>query len=123
MRAEIKAAEDAPADFWAATGYRVLGPRAIRADRLEALARSLRKLSAQGEFTATTELRALAGCDGAALESVLRALGYRARQDENSVTFSVPDRKAKPRTRRGKARPKANADSPFAGLKKLVTRK
>ena len=120
---ETLAATDAPAEFWAATGYRVLGPRAIRADRLEALVRTLRKLADQGQFTATTELTALAGCDGVAFESVLGALGYRAHQDADSVTFRAPDRNAKPKTRRGKAKPKANADSPFADLKKLVTRR
>ncbi|MBE9554984.1 MAG: hypothetical protein IMF05_16080 [Proteobacteria bacterium] len=120
---ETMAATDAPADFWAAVGYRVLGTRAIRADRLEALARTLRKLAAQGEFTATAELRALAGCEGAAFESVLSALGYRARQGEDGISFRKPARKAKPNTRRGKRKPKANEDSPFADLKKLVLRK
>jgi ATP-dependent RNA helicase SUPV3L1/SUV3 len=120
---ETLAAADAPAEFWAAAGYRVLGPRAIRADRLEALARTLRKLSAQGEFMATAELETMAGCDGVAFESVLGALGYRARQDEDGISFRAPDRKARPKTRRGVAKPKANADSPFADLKKLVTRK
>ena len=120
---ETLAAADAPADFWTAAGYRVVGTRAIRADRLEALARALRKLSAQGEFTATAELRALAGCDGAAFESVLGALGYRARQDDDGVAFRKPDRQAKDKARRGGRKPKANADSPFADLKKLVSRK
>jgi ATP-dependent RNA helicase SUPV3L1/SUV3 len=120
---ETLAAADAPAEFWAAAGYRVLGPRAIRADRLEALARTLRKLSAQGAFAATADLQALAGCEGAAFESVAGALGYRARQDDDGVTFRLPARNAKPKTRRGKRKPKADADSPFADLKKLVSRK
>ena len=120
---ETLAAADAPAEFWAAAGYRVLGPRAIRADRLEALARALRKLSAQGEFTATAELQALAGCDSAAFESVLGALGYRARQGKDGVAFRKPARQAKGAARRGGRKPKANADSPFADLKKLVSGK
>ena len=120
---ETLAAADAPAEFWAATGYHITGTRAIRADRLETLSRILRKLSAQGEFMATAELQALAGCEGAAFESVASALGYRARQGEDGVTFRLPARPAKQKARRGKPKPKANEDSPFAELKKLVARK
>jgi len=120
---ETLAAADAPAEFWAATGYRVLGTRAIRADRLEALARALHKLAGQDEFMATAELQALAGCDGAAFESVAGGLGYRARQGGDGVAFRKPARPAKQKARRGKRKPAANPDSPFADLKKLVARK
>jgi ATP-dependent RNA helicase SUPV3L1/SUV3 len=114
-------AADAPSDFWAAIGYTVLGPRAIRADRLERLARELRKLSAQGEFAAPAQLQALAGCEGPAFESVLGALGYRARQGGDGVTFRLPARRPKHKARRGRRKSKANSDSPFAGLQKLVS--
>ncbi len=120
---ETLAAADAPMEFWTVTGYRVLGPQAIRVDRLEALARSLRKLAAQGEFAATAELQALAGCDGAAFESVAGALGYRGREDRDGVTFRAPARRPKHKARRGKRKPETNADSPFAELKNLVARK
>jgi ATP-dependent RNA helicase SUPV3L1/SUV3 len=117
------AAVDATHDFWAAIGYTVVGPRAIRADRLEALARELRKLSAQGEFAATAQLQALTGCEGPAFESVLGALGYRARQGEDGVTFRLPARRPKHKARRGRRKGKPNVDSPFADLQKLVSGK
>jgi ATP-dependent RNA helicase SUPV3L1/SUV3 len=120
---ETMIAADAPAEFWSAVGYGVRGARAIRADRLEVLARALRKLADQGEFAATAELQALAGCEGAAFESVASALGYRARHDGDSVTFRKPARPAKQKARQGKRKDRANADSPFADLKKLVARK
>ncbi len=120
---ETLVAADAPMEFWTVTGYRVLGPQAIRVDRLEALARSLRKLAAQGEFAATAELQVLAGCEGAAFESVAGALGYRSREDGDGVTFRAPARRPKHKARRGKRKPEANAESPFAELKNLVARK
>jgi ATP-dependent RNA helicase SUPV3L1/SUV3 len=116
-------AAEAPADFWAAIGYRPLGPRAIRADRLETLARALRKLASQGEFAETEDLRTLTGCEGPDFEAVLGALGYRSRPGENGVVFRLPKKPAGQKGRRRGRKPKPNADSPFADLKKLVSGK
>jgi len=116
-------ASDAPASFWAVTGYRVMGARAIRADRAEVLSLTLRKRAAKGGFEATAELMALAGCDGAGFESVVRALGYRATQGPDGGTRFERAARTAAKAHRGKRRRTAPADSPFAELRKLVDRR
>jgi len=116
-------ASDAPAGFWAVTGYRVMGARAIRADRAEALALVLRKRARQGGFQATAELEDLAGCDGAAFESVVRAMGYRVAEGPDGAAGFEQASKTSARTHRGKRGRKPRADSPFAELRKLVDRR
>ncbi|UCH73537.1 MAG: disulfide oxidoreductase [Rhodospirillales bacterium] len=118
----IRPQTDAPAGFWAATGYRVVGARAIRADRLEALALALRKRARQGPFEATVDLTTLAGCDGAAFESVVRALGYRASDESDGTSFTAAPKAEKTPRRKRRRRRKAGSDSPFAELRKLVDR-
>ncbi len=121
---ETLPASDAPAGFWAVAGYHVTGARALRADRAETLALALRKRARQGGFQATAELTALAGCDGAAFESVVRALGYRAIAGADGTSFEAAARAAaKPPRRRGRRRRKTRADSPFAELRKLVDKR
>jgi ATP-dependent RNA helicase SUPV3L1/SUV3 len=121
---ETLPASEAPAGFWAATGYRIMGARALRADRAEALSLALRKRARQGGFQATVELTALAGCEDAAFESVARALGYRAVQGADGTSFETAARTPVKKPR-GKARRKrrAPADSPFAELRKLVDKR
>jgi ATP-dependent RNA helicase SUPV3L1/SUV3 len=121
---ETLPASEAPAGFWAATGYRIMGARALRADRAEALSLALRKRARQGGFQATVELTALAGCEDAAFESVARALGYRAIQGADGTSFETAARTPVKKPR-GKARRKrrAPADSPFAELRKLVDKR
>jgi hypothetical protein len=97
---------------------------AVRADRLEALSLALRKRARQGEFQATVALESLAGCDGAAFESVARALGYRVGQGEGGTVFRAGGKAAakKPR-KKARRKPRVDADSPFAELRKLVDRR
>jgi ATP-dependent RNA helicase SUPV3L1/SUV3 len=116
-------ASGAPAGFWTVTGYRVMGARALRADRAEALSLALRKRARQGGFQATAELTALAGCDGAAFESVVRALGYRATEGPDGGASFEPAARAAAKAPRGRHRRKSQADSPFAELRKLVERR
>jgi ATP-dependent RNA helicase SUPV3L1/SUV3 len=104
---------------YAAMGYRVLGRRVLRVDRVERLAAAARKLARQGPFAASPELAALAHADVAELALMLPSLGYRAVLDTEggAVTFHTRDRRsAKPRARRPRGKP---ADSPFAKLREL----
>ncbi|MDH3229051.1 MAG: helicase-related protein [Alphaproteobacteria bacterium] len=121
---ETLAGADAPAGFWAVTGYCVMGARALRVDRAEALSLALRKRARQGGFQATAELTALAGCEGAAFESVVRALGYRAAEGDGGTRFEAAAKGAakKPR-RRTRRKRKTQVDSPFAELRKLVDKR
>jgi ATP-dependent RNA helicase SUPV3L1/SUV3 len=98
--------------IYEAMGYRVLGPRVLRVDRVERLAMAARRLARQGPFAPAPELITIAGCRKNELAGVLAALGYRAVMDASGVTFHARRRPqpAKPR------RPAAPADGPFAKL-------
>ncbi|MDE2228186.1 MAG: disulfide oxidoreductase [Alphaproteobacteria bacterium] len=108
------------APAYAAMGYRVLGPRVLRVDRVEIFAARLRQLAHQGGFAVTPELAALAHCTVDELAAVLPALGYRAARRNDGARFAMrrhPARHRRGEHRRGH-RPEA-ADSPFAKLKEL----
>ncbi len=109
------------APAYAAMGYRVLGPRVLRVDRLETLAARLRHLARQGGFAATPELAALAHCGTDELAAVLPILGYRATRRAGDARFEARRRPARHRRReRRRARPSDNSgSSPFAKLKEL----
>ena len=100
---------------YAAMGYRVVGPRVLRVDRLETFAARLRGLVRQGGFAVTPALAELALCPADELAAVLVALGYRATRHVDGMQFAARHR------RRGRQRPSPGetADSPFAKLKEL----
>jgi len=103
-----------PPGFYAACGYRRLGPRLLRLDQLETLAALVRGLARSGPFAATPELVRAAGGEPGEVAAILVALGYRARPGEAGVRFV-----AKKKGRRAGAKPAAAAqagDSPFAAL-------
>jgi len=99
--------------YWA-MGYRVLGARVLRVDRLEQLAAAARKLARQGPFAATPALASLAGADAAGLAMILPSLGYRAVHENGAVTFHAHGVRRRRERVRGVA-----ADGPFAKLKEL----
>jgi ATP-dependent RNA helicase SUPV3L1/SUV3 len=105
---------------YAAMGYRVLGPRVLRIDRLEMFAARLRGLARQGAFAVTPALAALACCPTDELAAVLLALGYRATQHADGTRFAARCTPARHRRHRNR-RPllPAAGDSPFAKLKEL----
>jgi ATP-dependent RNA helicase SUPV3L1/SUV3 len=95
-------------------GYRVLGPRILRIDKVEALAAAARRLARQGAFGITPELLALANASRHDLAAMLTSFGYRAVHDGSGVTFHPrPARKRIPVAERPRA------DSPFAKLATL----
>jgi ATP-dependent RNA helicase SUPV3L1/SUV3 len=99
---------------YAAMGYRVLGPRVLRVDRVERLAAAARRLGRHGPFAAGPELAVLAGCAVADVAAVLAALGFRAVLGEAGVTFQ-----ARPRRAPAAAVKPAQPDNPFAKLREL----
>ncbi|HUB94692.1 MAG TPA: helicase-related protein [Stellaceae bacterium] len=101
-------------DAYRAMGYRVLGPRALRVDRVEHLAAAARKAARQGSFAATAALASMAGADTEALAQMLPSLGYRAVHAEGGVTFHAQAQ----RRRRERGR-RERTDGPFAKLKEL----
>jgi ATP-dependent RNA helicase SUPV3L1/SUV3 len=111
-----------PPAFYEAIGYRVLGPLALRADRLDRLVTAAAKLARSGPFAAGPELLALAGCRRQDLAPILRALGYRLEAGDGEARFvpAAPKRDGQRRARdRARKRAGTSADSPFAVLKEL----
>ena len=100
-------------------GFAVLGPRVLRADRLERVAAAARRLARQGPFAASAELASLAGAPAAELQALLAAMGYRASAGENgeALFHTRRHRPAAHGKQRRRARP--HKDGPFAKLKEL----
>jgi ATP-dependent RNA helicase SUPV3L1/SUV3 len=138
--APCQPAPRAPRACWAALGYAVTGPVALRYDRLEQLSARLHKEARHGPFAESEALSALAGCSGADFVAVLGRIGFRARPGDGAPSFVAKRRPG----RKGKgARPKAGAsaaprdagangcgagaahdpESPFAALRTLVAAK
>jgi len=101
---------------YAAMGYRVLGPRLLRADKAEKLAAAARRLAHQGAFAPTPELVQLASASPHDLAAMLTSLSYRAVHDESGTTFHAKRAAKRPRDR---AQRHAHPDSPFAKLAAL----
>ncbi len=103
---------ETPDGFYRICGYCPAGRRAVRLDRLEALAGAAAKRHRAGPLAATPELARLVGAPLSELPDILAVLGYRAARDEaGTLTFRPGARRARPRRRRG------NPDSPFAQLR------
>ncbi len=111
----VAAARDAsiPEEAYLAMGYRVLGPRVLRIDKVEQLAATARRLARQGPFGLTPELIAVASASSQDAATMLTTLAYRRAQDQNgAVTF----RPRRPPKKSGDAPPPAHPDNPFAKL-------
>ncbi|NKB59466.1 MAG: disulfide oxidoreductase [Alphaproteobacteria bacterium] len=118
-------AAEASEDVWRFIGYRVLGDRAIRLDSAERLAAAARKRARRGPFSADAEFIALAGCDGAALASVLRGLGYHVDQSDEGTKFRQKKRNGGngKASRGGKSAGPFDPASPFAKLRDMASAK
>ena len=100
------------ADRYAASGYLVAGPLALRAPALERLADAAAGLAEQGPFIPTLHLARLAGCHLDDLSAVLTDIGY----DANDTATGMQMTRSRPKPlRRARARP----GSPFAKLATL----
>ena len=114
---QISARSLRPADeaegrlLWLA-GYRMLGPVALRADRVEQVAAMLAKAEGVAPLAATPAIAAEIGCELDELSAALAALGYRPQQSGAVLTF----RQRKPKPPPAPAPP---SDSPFAQLARL----
>jgi len=112
------ARDELPAAYLDAIGYRPVGPRAIRADRLEALAAALRAKAREGRFGLDGALAGLVGVPLAELADIVAALGYRG-VVEDGVTRFVAKRRPVRRKEARARRPQPStpsADHPFAKL-------
>ncbi|HVA13132.1 MAG TPA: helicase-related protein [Stellaceae bacterium] len=101
-------------EAYRAIGYRVLGPRVLRVDKVETLAAAARRLAREGPFGIVPELLALASASRHDLPAMLTSLGYRAVHDDQGVTFHP-----RPAKKRVATIERPRADSPFAKLAAL----
>ncbi|MBL8699448.1 MAG: disulfide oxidoreductase, partial [Alphaproteobacteria bacterium] len=97
------------------------GPRFVRVDRLERLAREAFRRARNGAFAADPAWAAAIGAPPEQLDGVLRALGLRGSGEGEARLYGL-----KPRARRRHnaeiRREAVDENSPFAGLAKLVRR-
>ncbi|MEQ8229892.1 MAG: helicase-related protein [Rhodospirillales bacterium] len=128
-----------PAAYWEQVGFRRFGKIALRIDMVErvvAKAWALSKAGGKAGFVIEADLLSLAGCSAADMETVLKGLGFRAKEVEGTLRFRPaghtgrPERKAMspkakstPRRKETAAAtpaPRVDPHSPFAKLKDLV---
>jgi ATP-dependent RNA helicase SUPV3L1/SUV3 len=120
-----------PPGFVAAAGFRVIGPRVVRLDMLERIDGVLEQAARIGRAVDETlpELASLLGCSNDEVMAAARALGYltlnhKTTAEDGTTKMRATWRTAKPQRRPEKAKkeakPKVDADSPFARLAALV---
>ncbi|MGE5516394.1 MAG: helicase-related protein [Bacteroidota bacterium] len=109
---------EVPPDYYAAVGYAVLGPRAIRVDMLERFAAEARKLArdAKDGFVPPHTLPSLLGLGADDLAGVLTALGYEPHEVDGTTRWRHPRRRATPH-KPAQRKQQHRADSPFAVLR------
>ena len=107
-----------PVAYFDAIGYRPVGVRAIRADRLEELAVALRTKARDGRFVLDGALAALVGAPAGDLPGIVAALGYRGVVENGVTSFVAKRRPVRRKEARGTppARTPLSADHPFAKL-------
>jgi ATP-dependent RNA helicase SUPV3L1/SUV3 len=66
--------------FYAACGYQVAGPRAVRVDRLDRVAAAASRLSREGPFAIPADFASVLGCPAGEVSAVLAAFGYVERE-------------------------------------------
>lgn len=123
-RVSIPLPPGVPHDFYRACGYQPLGAAGYRIDMLERFAATARKLAREKITILPPENLSILGINAVTGADVLRALGFKARVEENGLVFRLKRRRppgAQP-LHKGKA-PAApvNSDSPFAKLKELMS--
>ncbi len=78
----VPAAKDAVPGFYAMSGYRAAGERAIRIDMLERLADMLRDKDSRGGFEANPDMLSITGMTLEQFADLMAGLGYKAEKGE-----------------------------------------
>jgi ATP-dependent RNA helicase SUPV3L1/SUV3 len=118
-RVSISVLGTADESFYAAIGYPVVGPRAIRVDMLDRLVARLRRTTVQGTMQPDATIAPVLGCSRAEADGVLLALGWGRHEVDGATVYRR--RKVKPARRRRTASRNDAERSPFAILKQLAT--
>ena len=114
--------DGAAADRMAALFCLPAGPRFVRADRLERLAREAYRRGRGGAFAIDPSWATLIGAPPAEMEDVLRALGMRLRVDGELRLLALPPRERRRHQAEMRREAAIDAASPFAGLARLIGR-
>jgi len=80
----LPAAKDAVAGYYAMSGYRAAGERAIRIDMLERLADMLRDKDSRGGFEANADMLSITGMTLDQFADLMTGLGYKAEKGERA---------------------------------------
>jgi ATP-dependent RNA helicase SUPV3L1/SUV3 len=109
--------------FYELLGYPVVGPRAIRVNRLEDLANALRQRARSGAAVLDHPLAQIAGLPTDELPAIVAALGYPIERRDGKVFYGL--RKTGPRSvgkmrRRATRHPLAPSEGPFSRLRDLT---
>ncbi|MEN3976731.1 helicase-related protein [Emcibacter sp. SYSU 3D8] len=116
-------AAPAPDGFYEATGYRVIGVRAIRLDMLEKVAETARARHESGALNADREITSFVGCRDQEFAAILAYLGYQPKTHADGDTTFVRQRKdhRKSSAKAQRQQRQRAEHSPFAGLQTLKT--
>jgi len=90
----VPAQKDAPDGYYAMSGYRLAGERAIRIDMLERLADMLRGENSRGGFEANPDMLSITGLTLEQFASLMEGLGYKAERAEREKVRAVPAKPA-----------------------------
>jgi ATP-dependent RNA helicase SUPV3L1/SUV3 len=80
----VPAAKDAVAGYYAMSGYRAAGERAIRIDMLERLADMLRDKDSRAGFEANADMLSITGMTLDQFADLMAGLGYKAEKGERA---------------------------------------
>ena len=86
----VPASKDAVAGYYAMSGYRAAGSRAIRIDMLERLADMLRDKDSRGGFEANADMLSITGMTLEQFSDLMTGLGYKAEKGARAKVKSVP---------------------------------
>ncbi len=93
----VPAAKDAVHGYYAMSGYRAAGERAIRIDMLERLADMLRDKDSRGGFEANADMLSITGMTLEQFADLMAGLGYKAEKGEREkVKAAKPEDAEKP---------------------------
>ncbi len=87
----LPASKDAVAGYYAMSGYRAAGTRAIRIDMLERLADMLRDKDSRGGFEANADMLSITGMTLEQFADLMTGLGYKAEKSERAKVKTVTE--------------------------------
>ncbi|MCO4842237.1 MAG: disulfide oxidoreductase [Yoonia sp.] len=87
----LPASKDAVGGYYAMSGYRAAGERAIRIDMLERLADMLRDKDSRGGFEANADMLSITGMTLEQFADLMTGLGYKAEKGERAKVKAVTD--------------------------------